>query len=262
MRTIATLTFAVLAGVFSLANVQADQWDKRTVITIDAPMQLPTTNLQPGTYTLKLLDSQSNRHIVTVWDKDGMKLITTILAIPNYRLKPTGDSKFGFWETPAGQPKALRAWFYPGDNFGQEFAYPKDTANMLATLNKDEIPVLTDSDQSRITAQSTRTEETTVAQNKAEPPPAPAPPEPVERTTPAPEPPPAPVASVEPQPVTPPAAVAEPEPAPAPAPEPAREERAELRTLPQTASHWNELALFGLMTGLMGLATFRKRRTA
>ena len=51
--------------------------------------------------------------------------MTTILAIPNYRLQPTGKTVFTFWETPPGQPKALRAWFYPGDNFGQEFAYPK-----------------------------------------------------------------------------------------------------------------------------------------
>jgi hypothetical protein len=33
-----------------------------------------------------------------------------ILAIPNYRLKPTGASTFQFWETPAGQPRAMRAW--------------------------------------------------------------------------------------------------------------------------------------------------------
>jgi hypothetical protein len=27
---------------------------------------------------------------------------------------------------------ALRAWFYPGDNFGQEFPYPKHLATMGA----------------------------------------------------------------------------------------------------------------------------------
>jgi hypothetical protein len=29
-------------------------------------------------------------------------------------------------------PEALRAWFYPGDNFGQEFVYPKYRAGQLA----------------------------------------------------------------------------------------------------------------------------------
>ena len=54
--------------------------------------------------------------------------------------KPTGKSTFQFWETPAGQPKAMRAWFYPGDNFGQEFAYPKTAAVAIAKVAK--APVL------------------------------------------------------------------------------------------------------------------------
>ncbi len=70
-----------------------------------------------------LVDSLSDRHIVRIFDNDKQHVITTILAIPNYRLQPTGKTVFQYWEVPAGQPKALRAWFYPGDNFGQEFAY-------------------------------------------------------------------------------------------------------------------------------------------
>ncbi len=27
-------------------------------------------------------------------------------------------------DRPEGQPEALKAWFYPGDNFGVEFVYP------------------------------------------------------------------------------------------------------------------------------------------
>lgn len=68
--------------------------------------------------------------------------MTTILAIPNYRLKPTGKTVFQFWEVPAGQPRALRAWFYPGDNFGQEFAYPKQTAAQIAAFVKTPVPAI------------------------------------------------------------------------------------------------------------------------
>ena len=79
-----------------------------------------------------------------------MHLVTTVLAIPNYRLRPTGKSIFAMWETPAGQPAALRAWFYPGDNFGQEFAYPKGKAEQIATLTKEEVQTLTTVDETRI----------------------------------------------------------------------------------------------------------------
>ena len=101
-----------------------------------------TVTLQPGEYVMVLVDSLSDRHIVRIFDKDQQNVITTILAIPNYRLQPTGNTVFQFWEVPAGQPRALRAWFYPGDNFGQEFAYPKQTAAQIAAFVKTPVPAI------------------------------------------------------------------------------------------------------------------------
>ncbi len=126
--------------IFVAPNARADEWNKRTVVTIDEPIQVPNTVLQAGTYVFKLLDSPSDRHIVQIFDKDEKHLITTILAIPNWRLQPRGKTIFSFWETPAGQPQAVRAWFYPGDNFGQEFAYPKNMSMQIAASNKANVP--------------------------------------------------------------------------------------------------------------------------
>src|SRR6266481_544597 len=111
-------------------RAQADQWDKRTILTVNQPIQVKETLLPAGQYVLKLLNSDSNRHIVQIFDGDQRHLISTVMAIPNYRLEPTGNSQFVFWETPSGTAKALRAWFYPGDNFGQEFPYPKRLAQL------------------------------------------------------------------------------------------------------------------------------------
>jgi hypothetical protein len=144
MTSIRLIALTSLAAAVSLAPMaKADEWTKRTVLTVNETIQLPTVVLQAGTYTFKLLDSQSDRHIVQVFDKDGMHLITTILAIPNYRLQPTGKSDFTFWEVPAGQPPAMRAWFYPGDTFGQEFAYPKDMSAQIAASTKMLVPTTT-----------------------------------------------------------------------------------------------------------------------
>jgi hypothetical protein len=141
MNSIRLIALTSLAAAVSLAPVaKADDWNKQTVLTVGETIQLPNATLQPGTYTLKLLDSQSDRHVVQVFDKDEKHLITTILAIPNYRLQPTGKTKFAFWEVPAGQPPALRAWFYPGDNFGQEFVYPKNMSTQIAASAKMAVP--------------------------------------------------------------------------------------------------------------------------
>jgi hypothetical protein len=148
-RSIAFAAFAGCIGVGLLPSLQADAWDKRTVLTVTEPLQVPscctpdhTVTLQPGEYVILLVDSLADRHIVRVFDKDQKNVITTILAIPNYRLQPTGKSVFQLWEVPEGQPKALRAWFYPGDNFGQEFAYPKQKAAQIAALVKIPVPAI------------------------------------------------------------------------------------------------------------------------
>jgi hypothetical protein len=65
---------------------------------------------------------------------------TTILAIPNYRLKATGKTVMTFRERGEGQPEAIHAWFYPGRNWGEEFVYPKTRALELAKIVNE--PVL------------------------------------------------------------------------------------------------------------------------
>jgi hypothetical protein len=125
-------------GVVFSPGVKADGWNQKTVMTFSGPVEIPGVHLKgwgvlpAGTYVFKLLDSQSDRHIVQIFNKDETQVFATILAIPNYRLRPTGKTVVTFWERPAGEPNALRAWFFPGENYGQEFVYPKAKALELA----------------------------------------------------------------------------------------------------------------------------------
>src|SRR5713226_86886 len=178
-------------GIALAPNARADEWNKKTILTVNESIQIPNKVLPPGKYVMKLLDSPSDRHIVQIFNADETHLETTILAIPNYRLQPTGKTVFTFWETPPGQPKALRAWFYPGDNFGQEFAYPKSAAVQIAASAHSAVPTTEATEQSQMaTAPVTTTpapeEKTEAAQST--PPPAP----PQQEAAPAPAPEPAP----------------------------------------------------------------------
>jgi len=131
-----------LLGIGLAPSARADEWNKKTTLTVDQPIEVPGMVLPAGTYVLKLLDSQSDRHIVQIYNEDQTQLQTTILAIPNYRLRPTSKTVFTFWETAPGVPRALRAWFYPGDNFGQEFAYPKTKATEIAAVAHAAVPTV------------------------------------------------------------------------------------------------------------------------
>jgi hypothetical protein len=111
-------------------------------MTFSGPVEIPGVHLKgwgvlpAGTYVFKILDSQTDRHIVQIFNADETQIYATILAIPNYRLKVTGKTVVTFRERPAGQPEALRAWFYPGENYGEEFVYPKAMAVELARETK------------------------------------------------------------------------------------------------------------------------------
>jgi len=134
--------FALFAIAFP-RGVKADEWNKKTVLTFDKPFEIPGVGAQvlpAGTYVFKLLDSQSDRHIVQIFNERQDHVFSTILAIPNYRLRATDKTVITFRERAAGQPEALRAWFYPGNNWGQEFVYPKARAIELA--KQANLPVL------------------------------------------------------------------------------------------------------------------------
>ena len=157
-KAVTTSVFCLaLIGVVSSPAAKADEWNQKTTMTFSGPVEIPGVHLKgwgvlpAGTYVFKLLDSQSDRHIVQIFNKDETQVIATILAIPNYRLKATGKTVVTFSERPAGQPEALRAWFFPGENFGQEFVYPKaravelaKTVNQVVLFTPAEVPVEVD----------------------------------------------------------------------------------------------------------------------
>lgn len=137
-------TVILLAGLAFLGvkapRVMADEWNQKTIFTFSGPVEIPGQVLPAGTYVFKLADSSSNRNIVQVFSKNEKHLYGTFLAIPDERLQPAGKPIITFDETPAGSPEAVRAWFYPGENYGHQFVYPKPKAVALAKANNTPVP--------------------------------------------------------------------------------------------------------------------------
>lgn len=228
---------AVLAGSILTVRARADEWNKKTVLTVNEPIQIRDTYLKPGRYVLKLYNSPSERHIVQIFNADETRIINTVLAVPKERYEVSGHSEFTFWETPAGKARALRAWFYPGDQIGQEFPYPKHLRD-VAMLETSRTTETTTTQQAAATPQPTATEETKETQ------------------------------SVETAENTPPPPVEQPSVAPAetpaaapPPPPPYQGEANRAAELPKTASPYPLIGFSGLLLiGLSGL--IRVRRSA
>lgn len=128
-----------LLGFILVPTLRADAWNEQTKVTFSAPIEVPGTALQAGTYIFKLLGSETDRNIVEILNADGTQLEATVLAVPDKRLEASGKTVMEFAERPANSPEALHAWFYPGDVYGQEFVYPYSWAKELAKANQQPV---------------------------------------------------------------------------------------------------------------------------
>jgi hypothetical protein len=73
-----------------------------------------------------------NRNVDNIFNGDETRLIITVHALHAFRQEPADKSDFSFYDSPAGQPTALRTCFYPGDPNGFEFVR---TQPMVATAS-------------------------------------------------------------------------------------------------------------------------------
>jgi len=133
MRSVRPYLVLSLLALLCLAlspNLKADEWDKKTTITFSGPVDVAGHRLEAGTYVFKLA-GMNDRNIVQIFNPEENHVYATIAAIPDYRLTPTDKTVVKFSEKSgdvatadrtlpeAGIP--IKEWFYPGDNFGQEF---------------------------------------------------------------------------------------------------------------------------------------------
>jgi hypothetical protein len=85
---------------------------------------------------------------------DQDKALSTTIAIPDERMHVTGHTRLVFYEAAPGTPPALRAWWYPGAVYGDEFVYPKNEAmNVAHTANRN-VPAMDQTDMNRLSNNS------------------------------------------------------------------------------------------------------------
>jgi LPXTG-motif cell wall-anchored protein len=148
---------------------------RNTKINISEPTEVSGTVLQPGTYTLKVLDFQDGKVQVQVSDENDKKPITTVVTEKVRRNLDTHqqtDEQAQFTYTTANGHPALDTWFYPGDEWGEKFTSGKATwvAENVGTVTQT--PMQTETKTAEVAETPAPAE--TVAENNA-PAPEPAP---------------------------------------------------------------------------------------
>jgi hypothetical protein len=131
-RLVALCFCAALLGVLLAPGARADEWNKKTIVTVNVPIEVSGHVLTPGTYIFKLEESLSYRQFVQIWSGDEQHFVATVLTIPTYRDEPTDRTVLRLGERAANAPPALVKWFYPGDVIGFEFLYPHNVRTNLS----------------------------------------------------------------------------------------------------------------------------------
>ncbi len=141
--TISACAAAMLTAMSATpARAQGGPMDARTEFTFNQPVELPNVTLPPGTYVFRFVDATTGKRVMQVQAKDaGSKNYGMFMTISAQRPKASDNAELRFLETPAGQPAAVKTWWYPGNTIGREFIYPKSQARRLAQRTNQ--PVLT-----------------------------------------------------------------------------------------------------------------------
>jgi len=131
-------TSAVFACFFALLfalwvpHATASQANQATKISFNQPVEIPGRVLNAGTYWFTILRDDPDQDVVQVWNSTRQNLLDTIVTVPDYTRHTPSHTVIKFEERASNSPEALRAWFYPGENYGHAFVYSQTEARNLA----------------------------------------------------------------------------------------------------------------------------------
>jgi len=108
------------------------EWNRKSTLSTDRPVEFPGAVLEPGVYIVRLRDTSEQRSVVEVLDKDETQVLATAIAVPDHRQRPDDNSEFTFHEIKKNGPVPVRTWYFSGDLVGWEFVYPKVRAKEIA----------------------------------------------------------------------------------------------------------------------------------
>lgn len=121
----AAISGAFLFGAVCVPALQASVTNEKTIFRFSEPVEVPGMVLPAGRYVFKLDQGVGDLNIVQIENPAQNKTYGLFLVTPDYRWKAPHKPAVTFVRRASGAPEAIRAWFYPGDKYGNEFVYPK-----------------------------------------------------------------------------------------------------------------------------------------
>jgi hypothetical protein len=118
--------------------------------TISNPSGVPGTTLEPGSYSISVVNHLSDRMILKVDSATG-GVQATFLGVPNAHIDKPKSSGPVRWANPADGKQYLKGWYFPGAATVVEFVYPKAEAVAIATANPAKVPAIDPASEGKVT---------------------------------------------------------------------------------------------------------------
>ena len=132
------MAIAALALMIAVPAAFAQNTPEASILPVTEPLDVGGTILQPGTYTIRVLPSLTDRNKIQITSQDGSQIFATVLTVP-HQLEPgeeVPNTTFVYYPAGDGMPRALRTWFAsdPPGRHGHDIVYEEDRAKVLARL--------------------------------------------------------------------------------------------------------------------------------
>ena len=142
LKGIGTTLCLVVICLLVAPKMKANEQPNSGVVTFGVPVEVPGVGAQilpAGNYLFKALESTPDRDVIQISSPDGSHVFTTMLGVPNSRLKAPDLITVVFTDRPAADPLALKAWYCPGRTWGDTIVYEKPRAIQLAKESNEAV---------------------------------------------------------------------------------------------------------------------------
>ena len=137
---LARIAFGCFTLAFSTTLLAADADHPAARFQVTGPTGVPGKVLDPGNYTIRVVDHLSDRYIVSV-EGSSSKNRTLFLGIPDKTDAQASQGELK-WDTTVQGTTYVKGWKFPNLSTPLEFAYPKNDAVAVAKANNAQVPAI------------------------------------------------------------------------------------------------------------------------
>ncbi len=116
--------------------------------TVSQQTLVPGMTLQPGSYSIKVLDHLQDRYIVRIDNASGNEH-STFISVQDPKVKVAGKTGAVPWNAGPDGNSALRGFTFGSNTPPLEFVYPKADAVAIAKLNDSKVPAIDPASEGR-----------------------------------------------------------------------------------------------------------------